>query len=528
MNRLVRFAILHLVAVVFLSAQALAITCPIDSTLPSDGDVALARKDYKQAEVAFRSELATNAQSETARLGLIRALIGENDVTQAHDQAATMLTEHPKDALAEVATAEAAYRAANFVDTQQHAHAAMSDDPCEGRAFAIMALLESTYSYYALSSQHLSTAHKLRPKDELIRRAWIRTLSRKLRKEELSHYLDGQNNLSADDRTGYLNSLNHLNASRPGECRITSKAETTRIPLTPLVEGTYLKSYGLEVAFDSKKRRMQIDTGASGITLTASAAKRLGIAPEYHAHTGGIGDQGEVQSFLTHVANIQIGDIQVSDCMVEVIQTSRLDVDGLIGLDVFSKWLVTLDYQKTELRLAPLPPRPKIATPGTVSDSDDDEGKPHDRYVAPEMQDWLKVIRIGHNLLIPASVNLKSTEPHYMIMDTGSSMTTLSVAFAKEGGKLSSSDITFKGISGNVKKAYSSSEIPLYFGSFRLPPATFPAFDITNISHDVGFEVSGLVGLPTLSRLSMEIDYRDNLVHLTYDPKKDQQRFRYQ
>jgi predicted aspartyl protease len=352
--------------------------------------------------------------------------------------------------------------------------------------------------------------------------------------EELIRYLEGANHLSANDKTSFVNDLDHLKAHRPGECRITSKADTSRIPLTGIYNGPHIAAYGLDVAFDGKKRRLQIDTGAGGLLLTAAAAKRLGVTPEYQLHTSGVGDQADPESYLSHVANIQIGDIQLSDCMVEVVKSSRLDVDGLIGMNVFAKWLVTLDYQQTELRLAPLPQRPQPPSSSgspnapTSTEADDDDPVAKDRYIAPEMEDWLKIARVGHNILLPANINLKSPQPHYMIMDTGASMTTLSPEFAKEAGKLSTSEIEFHGLSGKVNRAYDTHELTLYFGRFRLPPAVFPAFDMTKISHDTGFEVSGLVGLPTLSLLSITIDYRDNLLKLSYDPKKSVERFRYQ
>ena len=49
---------------------------------------------------------------------------------------------------------------------------------------------------------------------------------------------------------------------------------------------------------------------------------------------------------------------------------------------------------------------------------------------------------------------------------------------------------------------------------------------MTGLSHSNGFEISGLLGLPTLQRLTIKIDYRDNLLKLSYDPKKDIIRFR--
>jgi hypothetical protein len=81
------------------------------------------------------------------------------------------------------------------------------------------------------------------------------------------------------------------------------------------------------------------------------------------------------------------------------------------------------------------------------------------------------------------------------------------------------------GISGEVKKAYRIDGATLQFGQLRLPPSSYSAFDITGISHDTGVEVSGLIGLPTLSRLTIVIDYRDNLMQLKYDPKRDMQLF---
>jgi len=338
------------------------------------------------------------------------------------------------------------------------------------------------------------------------------------------------------DRNGFANQQDHLKARRPGECRITSKADSVKIPFVPVYgDRSRPEAYGLDVTLNGKTRRLQVDTGASGILLTSSAAKSLHLEPEYHLHTGGVGDEGEVQSYLTHVASIHIGGVEISDCMVEVLGKSKLDVDGLIGIDTFSQWLATLDYQDAELRLNPLPPRPpdKLAekpdpalnTTGAEGQQiDDDERLPHDAIVPPGMQDWLPVIRFGHELLLPSTLNKGPL--HYLMADTGAATTLFSLAAAKEAGKPKlNSDANFTGVSGKVNKVYFVDNINLAFGQLRLPPRSFPAFDITHVSHDTGTEVSGFVGLETLSRLTITIDYRDNLMLLKYDPNHDIQRF---
>jgi clan AA aspartic protease (TIGR02281 family) len=329
-----------------------------------------------------------------------------------------------------------------------------------------------------------------------------------------------------------------LKARRPDECRITSKAESVQIPLIPVFgDATHPEAYGLDVAFNGKHRRMQIDTGASGIVLTPGAAKRLGLDPEYQTRATGVGDDGEIDGYLTHVAAIKIGDVEVSDCLVEVLKTSSLNVDGLIGIDVFDRWLVTLDYQGAQLRLDPLPPRPdaKAAAPGAargrfnssgsaMQEDADVESMVHDAVLPADLKNWLRVVRIGHELLLPS--RLGDGPLHYLIADTGSDQTLLSLALAKEAGEPKEDpEQHIMGISGEVKKVYRINDAALEFGHLRLPPASFSAFDITGISHDTGVEVSGLIGLPTLSRLKIVIDYRDNLMQLKYDAKHDAQVF---
>lgn len=46
------------------------------------------------------------------------------------------------------------------------------------------------------------------------------------------------------------------------------------------------------------------------------------------------------------------------------------------------------------------------------------------------------------------------------------------------------------------------------------------AFEHSAISKGAGLEVSGFLGATTLSQLTIAIDYRDGLVHFSYDPNR--------
>jgi predicted aspartyl protease len=513
-------------------------SCRVVHAQPTDGDTALAKTDYDAALKFYRAAVDKDPASEEAWLGLVRALIGKDQVDDAQREAQASIEKSPQSAIAEVAAGEAAYRAADFVSMKTHASSAISKDPCEGRGYALAAGLYGMSAYYATEATLLNQAHRLRPDDELIRRDWIQSLPRKERGPELAKYLEGPTALADKDRRDLENEQAHLKSRRPGECRIVSHSETSQIPMQPVYgDHSYPVAFGLDVALNGKKRRMQIDTGASGIVLSPAAAKRLGLTPELHLHAGGVGDEGDVDSYLTHVVSIQIGNVEFADCTVEVLQKSKLDVDGLIGLDVFARWLPTLDYQNERLNLAPLPPRPDDHQPPALNTagatggppaadaSDEEDDKPRNAIQPAEMKNWLPILRLGHDVLLPSTLN-GSGKVHYVIADTGSSQTVLSTAYAREAGKLhEDSGVQFEGISGKVKKVYQLENAKLRFGMFQLTPQNYFAFDLTKLSHDEGVELSGLIGLPTLSRLSITIDYRDNLVELKYDPKHDVQRF---
>ena len=507
--------------------------CSVDPSRPTDGDAALSRDDYTTAEAVFRAALAKDPGSEAASLGLVRSLIGEDKSADARALADGLLIKHPQSALAEVAVAESAYRAADFATAKSRAAHALQDNGCEPQALAIVAKLYAITARFATAARLLATAHAIRPNDDLIRRDWIQSLPRQQRTDELAKYLRETSSLDAKTRDSLGTEEAFLKARHPGDCRVTAKSDNVKLLLKPVYASFALQptAYGLDVSINGKSRRLQVDSGASGIVLTPAAAKRIGLTPEFQVHAGGIGDEGDVGSYITHVASIQIGDVELSNCTVEVLEKSKLDVDGLIGTDVFRRWLVILEYEHADIRLAPLPAvtdaksdagaAVAVGSPGAPDQEDD---RPVDATVPAEMKDWLPVVRVGHQILLPSRLNKGPL--HYVIADTGASSTTFSTALAAEVGKLQEdSTARFEGISGEVKKVYKVSRASLIFGTLALPPQDYPAFDITSISHDSGMEVSGLLGLPTLSRLTISIDYRDNLIQMKFDKAMDYRLF---
>ncbi|MFC6644822.1 aspartyl protease family protein [Granulicella cerasi] len=513
-------------------------SCAVITAEPTEGETMISSHRYKDAELLYQAAIAKDASNIEDHLGLVRAYIGEDMVPEARAASDAMLKKFPDNSLSLVAQSEMYYRAGNADEAQRIANKAVMQNPCDARAHAALANVAELRAFYATAAHQLDLAARLSPHDELIHRDWMFYQPRKKRLEELEKYLTGPNSLAEDEKASFNNIAEHLKARHVNECHITSTSETAKAAMAPMFgDSRHPIAYGLDVSLNGKRRRMQIDTGASGILLTKEAAHSLGLKPEIQRTVEGVGDEGSADSYLTHVKTIRIGDVQFEDCMVEVYddKKSHMSIDGLIGMDVFQNWLVTLDYPNATLRLAPLPKRPNEANQDTKletanPEASEDTYHPQDAYVnAPELKGFIPVARIGHDILLPSTwvdkKNKLSDRDHYLIMDTGASATNISPAMAKEIGKLHGSDVEFTGLSGKVKKVWESDYSAMRVANLILPGAEYFVLDNKSLSHNIGFETDGLFGLPTLQRLTITIDYRDNMVKLNYDPNHDIVRF---
>jgi hypothetical protein len=154
--------------------------------------------------------------------------------------------------------------------------------------------------------------------------------------------------------------------------------------------------------------------------------------------------------------------------------------------------------------------------------------EPRDPYIAPEMANWERVYRNGHEILIPTWIadtkrvkDGSAWKSKLFMVDTGSNSDLISTAAAKDVTKVERDGMTeLRGISGKVAAVYETEKFTLSFAGLRLDSQGMTAMDMTSLSHTNGVEVSGLIGARTLAKVVMHIDYRDNLVWCEYNPKK--------
>jgi tetratricopeptide (TPR) repeat protein/predicted aspartyl protease len=526
--------------------SAVAVSCKIAAAYePSEADQAFLHSDYDHAITLYQAQLVQKPGDPVLTASLAQVFLRQQKIKEAEEIVQKALAQSPKSAVLVTSLGEIQYREGTPWLAGASAAEAMKLDPCYPQAHLLNARLLRLNSYYGSAAKEIAAAHTLDPHNPRVRRSWLDTLPVKERIAELEAYLStggGDDPEATKSLHFYLDYLKQRLIEPHKACRLVSETETATIAFAPMLrDANHIRAFGLDVKFNDHNARLQIDTGASGLVISRSVANRAGLKQFSRMETGGIGSEGRKASYTAFADDIKIGSLEFRDCEVDVIdERNVVDSDGLIGMDVFSRFLITLDYPMRKLVLAPLPKRPEDTAPlkpalETTTGEDDDNSSaptetpasaprpappgPRDRYVAPEMKDWINVYRIGHNLLLPAALN--SSKPKMFILDTGAFSTTISPEVAHEVTKVHAADnIKVHGISGQVDKVYTADNITFQFANVSQKVQDVVAFATPSISKGLNMEISGFIGYTALSQMTINIDYRDGLMKFLYDPNR--------
>ena len=526
--------------------SALAVSCKIATAYePSEADQAFLHSDYDRAVTLYQAQLLQKPGDPALTASVALVFLRQQKIKEAEDIVQKALAQNPTSAILLTSLGEIQYREGTPWLAGATAGDAMKLDPCYPQLHLLKARLLRLNSYYGSAAKEIATAHSLDPHNPRVRRSWLETLPMKERITELEAYLStggGDDPETTKSLHFYLDYLKQRLIEPHKACHLVSETETATIAFAPMMrDANRIRAFGLDVKFNDHTARLEIDTGASGLVISRSVANRAGLKQFSRTETGGIGSGGRKAAYTAFADDIKIGSLEFRDCQVDVIDERNVaDSDGLIGMDVFSRFLITLDYPMRKLVLAPLPKRPEDTAPlkptletNTAEDDDDSSAPaetpssaprpappgPRDRYVAPEMKDWVHVYRIGHNLLLPAALN--SSKPKMFILDTGAFSTTISPEVAHEVTKVHAADnIKVHGISGQVDKVYTADNITFQFANVSQKVQDVVAFATPSISKSLNMEISGFIGYTALSQMTINIDYRDGLLKFSYDPNR--------
>src|SRR5882724_785970 len=472
----------------------------------------------KDAAAAFKALVEKDPTLADAHAGLIRCLLRSNQLDDADFAGTRALAALPSSALVHASVGDVACRAGNFGDGEKEYRAALKIDTNSARAVYGMWRMLQMVSMNKRAKENYARAHHLDPEDSQITRYWIETLSSADRLEEIKK-LDGD----PDEKANTNRYFAALAEKKPWVLAGEIKPMEIKMPQygrnvvdvydVDRSPKTISKGYGLQVKFNDRAGAvLLLDTGAGGISIGRKLAERAGAIKIADSRLGGIGDKGDVESYEAWIDKINIGGLEFRNCVVTVSSKNNVaDEAGLIGTDVFDKFLITLDFHEQRMLLAPLPPNPSGA-------SVDDEWQ--DRYISPQMQGFTKFYRFGHDMVVPVIVNDKATGN--FVLDTGAELTTMSKKLALQVTKATAEDdYRIQGVSGHVQQVLTGQKAILQFAKMRIESHDLPVFSWDNTSASEGTVIAGFIGIRVLAQMKMTIDYRDGLVSLeVYEFKK--------
>ncbi len=428
-----------------------------------------------------------------------RKALEHDGVATAWKIAQKALADVPDSGAAHEFAGEVLFRRGQFTQADAEFKNAVELEPRLALAWWGLGRVAGCASMNKTAVEDFRRAYELNPKDPRILSAWIPQLRGQERAKALQTYLAA---MGTTPETEDLRQRMELAKALDGR-QVTVLAtpyHAAEIPLRAFDDpATGTRRYGLEVLVNGSPVKLVLDTGAAGIVMSRAAAERAGLGRIADGAVRGIGDNGKGTSGYRAVAeHFRIGDVEYRDALISIAEQNMAGIeDGLIGSNVFSEFLITLDFAAGKLRLNPLPGyRPGEELP--------------DRVEIPEMRDGARVYRFGHLLLVPVRVN---SHEGLFVVDTGAARTMMSYDLAAGVSNLNRDDrTTIRGLSGKVGDVYKTGNLELEFAGFAQKSIGVTAIDTWELSHRLGTEISGFLGLPVLDLFRLTIDYRDGLV----------------
>ncbi len=410
------------------------------------------------------------------------------------------------------------YLRADFQDAEMEFKSALQRDQKAARAWIGLGMVFEAASQREKARVCYLRAYQENPLDALINRYYGRTLTGAQRLERWEAYLanvgdedDPQTVAATRQAVTQLKAL-----GSKAEFILKSPLGPAEIKLSHLMfDANRIRGFALPVSVNgSKPLRLLLDTGASGLLLNTKAASSIGLERISTQTLGGIGDEGERVGDVAIADQVAIGDVEFTNCPIIISDNKTLiGDDGIIGADIFDKFLVTIDTQKMLFRLDPLPPH---KTPAKYEDW-------QDREVDPHFANFTSFWRIGHDVLMSTRVissKVQNARPVLFLVDTGSSTSLIDPDYARQFGSVGKEDLVqMRGVSGKVQNVQGTAQLTFEFGHYRQPVPGVLAIPLERKEPNSP-RITGIFGITTLASFRVQIDYRDGLINLEYNGPK--------
>jgi tetratricopeptide (TPR) repeat protein len=511
----------------------ITITCATSLPISADGKPALddalksyRAEQYQSAIDTYKGLIAKNTDVAYAYAGLARVYLRQGNTAEAYSAAQSAAAAAPNSVPAQVILGQMYYRQGKLPESERAFLGACGHD---AQALMGLARIYEVTANYARANDAIKSARQLAPDDPDVRWAWRYGSGNQARRppRDLQFVSTPSASGPGGDEGGSVSATLTPSDSNEQPCRLVSKVSSAQVGMEMVVGDSpgrdgRAAGYLLAIKLDGVQAKLEIDTGSPGIVVSKKIGERAGIKPIEHKQIYGIGDKGGIDSYIGRVNSLKVGDVEFQNCYVTVsdrkLPTSGSD--GLIGPIVFEDFLVDLNFPDAKFKLSPLPPIPESSGAKPSSETNRDGGLPdHNRYVALEMKTYTPVYRFGPDLLVPTTIN--SSPAELFSLDTGSFDDIISPSAAREVTHVASdSSVIVKGLSGTVNKVADADRLTIQFGHLKQYRTDTVTLDLSAISHELGTEVSGILGFGMLRMIDIKIDYRDALVDFAFNPNR--------
>lgn len=343
------------------------------------------------------------------------------------------------------------------------------------------------------AAARFATARELSPHDDEILEAWLRA------QDDPETEARGWALWLAIDRRASASSRSYVEAALPvfgryadhRGVRLEARPGTSLPASLPLERlgrpaGARLDERRLVVAVETGKgrpRRLLLDTGARGMTLSPAAARAAGFEDLFSFRLQGFGDRTQgARAHVGVVRDLSIGPfVYRGGLAVRTSATNFPDgVDGILGIDLFADWIVELDAGREELRVLP-------------------RGEPAAGFRAADAR------RLDSHILVEAVV--AGRVRGWFLLDSGASHTVVDLELAENlGGRTRSADWWVRGVSGTLKDLRTVPEATVAVAGLERRDPGLLAYSLEGISRNLGVRLAGVLGLSFLDGLVLRID----------------------
>ncbi|PYP91446.1 MAG: hypothetical protein DMG65_07635 [Candidatus Angelobacter sp. Gp1-AA117] len=474
------------------SAQTPAASLPAARSLFKQGK-------FQEAAVAYKAIVEKDKTSSSAYAGLVQSYLKADEVELADQSSAEALAALPQSALAHALRGDVYFRKGLFSEAESEYRSASKLDSRCARAWLGIGMIYTIVSKTGPAKDAFAKARELDAEDGDILYEWAIRLPYPENVRNLEAYV-AEFHFAPEEERRKREYLDFVRAIAGHDIWIQSKdIPHSELKLEPIIPGPG-KTLGWSVAINlnGTPAKLWLDTGASWLTISRKLANKIGARKLSEQAQEGTGEGKATKSYLAWVDKVTIGDIEFHDCIVHVSEQRFLEgTDGLTGTSFFSRNLVTFDFPRQRLIVAPLP----APTDGASG--------PEVHSFPPGSNSPTQMFSFGHLPVVNTRIDHKAMG--LFVLDTGSNSSILSQRMAAEIGKAHGLKKELAGMSG-VGSSTLAERVVLQFSPTEQPAQDLFTSSLSSISANLGTEISGMIGITTLNRMKITINYRDGWI----------------